>query len=152
MLKKLMPIVTLSLVFPAYTQPPAKNHFEGQTWWNYVKVLADDNMEGRETGSEGLRKAEAYVVDQLTKAGLQPAGNDGYYQWVKFESRQIIEKDSSAALVRNGKVEPLALGEDAFFGTRVDLAPQVEAPLVFVGYGLSIPEKNYDEAPVFFRP
>jgi hypothetical protein len=77
MLKKLMPIVILSLVFPAYTQLPAQNHFDGQTWWNYVKVLADDNMQGRETGSEGLRKAEAYVVDQLTKVGLQPAGNDG---------------------------------------------------------------------------
>ena len=108
-------------------------------------MLADDNMEGRETGSEGLRKAEAYLVDQLRKAGLEPAGTRGYYQPAKFISRQIIEKDSSAALVSKGKVTLLTLGNDAFFSTRVDLAPEVEAPLVFVGYGLSIPETHYDD-------
>jgi Zn-dependent M28 family amino/carboxypeptidase len=59
--------------------------------------------------------------------------------------RQIVEKDSSIALIRDGKSEPLALGEDAFFNTRVNLAPEIEAPLVFIGYGLTIPEKNYDD-------
>jgi len=145
MFKKLLPVVSLLVAISAFSQPAAPVHFDGKTWWDYVKVLADDNMEGRETGSAGLRRAEAYIVDQLKLAGLQPAGTDGYYQPVKFQSRQIIEKDSSLALVRNGKVEPLTLGEDAFFNTRVDLAPELQAPLVFVGYGLSIPEKNYDD-------
>ncbi len=110
-----------------------------------MKVLASDQMEGRETGSEGLRKAAAYIVDQLKADGLEPAGSKGFYQPVKFVSRQIDEAGSSLALVRNGKEEPLVLGEDAMFSTRVDLAPQVEAPLVFVGYGLRVPEKNYDD-------
>ena len=87
--------------------------------------MADDRMEGRETGSEGLRKAEAYAVEQLVKAGVQPAGTNGFYQPVKFISRQIVEKDSSIALLRNGIEEPLVLGDDAFFNTRVDLAPGV---------------------------
>src|ERR1700686_1275881 len=140
-------LVLASLLFTtfAFSQQPAPTHFDGKTWWEYVKVLADDNMEGRETGSAGLRRAEDYIVEQLKQAGLQPAGTDGYYQQVKFQSRQIIEKDSSLALVRDGKVEPLTLGEDAFFSTRADLAPELQAPLVFVGYGLSIPEKNYDD-------
>jgi Zn-dependent M28 family amino/carboxypeptidase len=120
-------------------------HFDGKTWWDHVKVLADDNMKGRDTGSEGLKRAEAYVVDQLKASGLQPAGTKGYYQPVKFVSRQIVEKDSSAALLRNGKEQPLVLGEDAIFSTRANLAPHVEAPLVFVGYGLNIPEKNYND-------
>lgn len=42
-------------------------------------MLADD-MEGRETGSPGLRKAESYIVEQLKQAGLQPAGTNGFYQ------------------------------------------------------------------------
>src|SRR5256884_9679369 len=137
---------TLGLVVNLGAQPPASNHFDGKTWWNHVKVLADDNMEGRETGSEGLRKAEEYIVQQLTNAGLEPAGTKGYYQTVKFIARQIIERDSTAALVRNGADAPLTLGEDAYFSTRVDLSPEeVKAPLVFVGYGLKIPEKNYDD-------
>lgn len=123
----------------------AQSHFDGKTWWDYVKALANDDMQGRETGSSGLRKSEAFVVDQLKKNGLQPAGVNGFYQPVKFVSRQIIEKDCSAALIRNGKSEPLQLGEDAIFSTRVELAPHVEAPLVFIGYGLTVPEKNYDD-------
>lgn len=125
--------------------PPAR-HFDGQSWWAHVKFLADDRLEGRETGSEGLRKAESYVVDQFTKAGLQPAGANGFYQPVKFIARQIVEKDSSAALISSGKAQPLILGDDAFFNTRADLSSEeVTAPLVFVGYGLQIPEKNYDD-------
>ena len=120
--------------------------FDGDSWWAHVKFLADDGLEGRETGSEGLRKAEAYVVDQLTKAGAQPAGVDGYYQPVKFVSREIVEKDSSVALVHEGKTEPLTLGDDTYFNTRVDLATEgITAPLVFCGYGLKIPENNFDD-------
>ncbi|MBV8049664.1 MAG: M20/M25/M40 family metallo-hydrolase [Acidobacteriaceae bacterium] len=102
-------------------------------------------MQGRETGSKELRSAEAYVVSQLKQDGLQAAGTKGYYQPVQFVTRQIVEKDSSLALVRDGKTQPLTLGDDAFFSTRVDLAPSVEAPLVFVGWGLSVPEHNYDD-------
>ncbi len=121
------------------------SHFDGKTWWDYVKVLADDNMEGRETGSAGLRRAQAFVVDHLTKSGLRPLGTNGFYQPIKFVSRQVVESESSLALVRDGKAQQLTLGNEAFFSTRVDLAPSVEAPLVFVGYGLRIPENNYDD-------
>jgi Zn-dependent M28 family amino/carboxypeptidase len=138
-------VVILLFSVSALSAQTAPSHFDGKTWWDYVKVLAADNMEGRETGSKGLAAAEAYVVDQLRQAGLQPAGTDGFYQPVKFQSRQIVEKDSSLSLIRDGKTEPLTLGDDAFFGTRVDLAPQVQAPLVFVGWGLTVPEQNYDD-------
>ncbi|HEV8495111.1 MAG TPA: hypothetical protein VGR76_22720, partial [Candidatus Angelobacter sp.] len=120
-------------------------HFDGTIWWNYVKVLAGDDMEGRETGSFGLRKAQEYVVEQLKRAGLEPAGSKSYYQPMQFESRQIMEKESSLALVRQGQLEPLTLGDDAIFNTGVNLGPSLEAPLVFAGYGLAIQELNYND-------
>jgi Zn-dependent M28 family amino/carboxypeptidase len=120
-------------------------HFDGQSWWNHIKVLADDKLEGRDTGSRGEREAQKYAIEQLKKAGAEPAGVNGFYQPVKFVSRQIVEKDCSLALIHDGKREPLTLGEDAIIGTRIMPAPEVEAPLVFVGYGLKVPEKNYDD-------
>lgn len=141
----LMVLACVLASFAVHAQQPQTAHFDGKTFWDYVKVLADDNMKGRETGSPELKKAEAWVVERLKQDGLQPAGVNGFYQPVKFESREIDEKNSSLALVRNSKVEPLTLGDDAIFSTRVDLAPSVDAPLVFVGYGLSVPEKNYDD-------
>jgi Zn-dependent M28 family amino/carboxypeptidase len=148
MLKHVAVVLLLSTALTAQSTPapaPTAPNFDGKSWWGYVKVLAADDMEGRETGSEGLRKAAAYIVDQLKTAGLEPAGINGFYQPVKLVSRQIDESGSSLALVRNGKEEPLVLGDDAMFSTRVDLAPEVDAPLVFVGYGLRVPEKDYDD-------
>ena len=148
MLRRLAVLLLLSAALVAENSPtpaPTAPNFDGKSWWEYVKVLAADDMEGRETGSEGLGKAAAYIVDQLKSDGLQPAGSNGFYQPVKLISRQIDESGSSLALVRNGKDEPLVLGQDAMFSTRVDLAPQVDAPLVFAGYGLRVPEKEYDD-------
>jgi Zn-dependent M28 family amino/carboxypeptidase len=135
----------LVLVFAISVAAQTTPHFDGQTWWDHIKVLADDKLEGRDTGSSGERAAQAYAVEQLKSAGAKPAGTDGFYQPVKFVVRQIVEKDCSLALIRDGKREPLALGEDAIIGSRVMPARKVEAQLVFVGYGLKVPEKNYDD-------
>jgi Zn-dependent M28 family amino/carboxypeptidase len=145
MLRKSWLSVLFALVLvSAFAQQSAPS-FDGKSWWDHIKVLAADDMEGRDTGSPGLKRAEAYAVEQLKAAGLQPAGVNGFYQPVKFESRQLVETESSAALIRDGVAKPLTLGEDVIFSTRIDLAPAVEAPLVFVGYGLSIPESNFDD-------
>src|SRR5215472_3568513 len=143
--KHLWLLICSALLTAGACAQSAPSHFDGKTWWGFVSVLADDKMEGRETGSAGLRKAEAYIVDQLKADGMEPAGSNGFYQPAKFESRQIVEKDSSLALLRDGKAEPLTLGDDAVFSTRIDLAPSVTAPLAFAGYGLSVPEMNYDD-------
>src|SRR5271156_6537998 len=137
-----LPLVLLLAISAAAQTAP---YFDGQTWWNHIKFLADDKLEGRDTGSQGERTAQAYAVEQLKNAGAEPAGVNGYYQPVKFVSRQIVEKDCSLTLVRDGKPEPLTLGEDAIIGTRVMPAPEVKAQLVFAGYGLKVPEKNYDD-------
>jgi hypothetical protein len=118
---------------------------EGQRWWSHIVFLADDKLEGRNTGSEGYRKAAVYVAGEYERAGLKPAGTSGYFQPVKFQSREIVEEHSSVALERDGKAEPLTLGEDAAISMRVDPAERIEAPLVFVGYGLTVPEENYDD-------
>ena len=49
----------------------------GRRWWSHVEVLADDRMEGRETGSPGFARAADYVTERFRAAGLQPAGTDG---------------------------------------------------------------------------
>jgi Zn-dependent M28 family amino/carboxypeptidase len=127
-------------------QKPAKLLFDGKTWWDHVKVIADDSMEGRETGSLGLRKAQAYAVEQLKRAGLEPAGTDGFYQNIQFVQRQIDEKNSYAFLTKDGQSNPVALGDDAYFSTHVEGSDQeVNAPLVFAGNGLQVPESHLDE-------
>src|ERR1019366_5885223 len=86
----LAPLLALSLTLPVAAQTPA--HFDGQSWWNQVKFLADDKLEGRDTGSRGEHKAQKYAVKQLKKAGAEPAGVNGFYQPLPVVSRQIVEK------------------------------------------------------------
>ena len=114
-------------------------------WFAHVEYLATDDMRGRETGSPEHRKSADYVADQFARAGVEAAGIAGYLQPVTFKSRKIVEEKSSLALVRRGKETPVVLGDEATFSMRIDPAPKVEAPLVFAGHGLVIPELNHND-------
>ena len=117
----------------------------GKRWWSHVQFLADDNLEGRDTGSPGFEKAANYMADQFRAAGLQPAGVDGYRQPMDFDVVRIDETRCSLDLLRDGNVQMVNLGEDALLGVNSHAAEHVEAGVVFVGYGLTIPELNYDD-------
>jgi hypothetical protein len=115
-------------------------------WWAHVQALANDSMRGRLTGSEDYLRAAAYVVDQFKSYGLQPSGVDGgFYQAVKFDEQRVLDDKSSMSLVIDGKEEPLKLFTDAILGARSAQVGKVEAPLVFIGYGLHLPEAKYDD-------
>jgi hypothetical protein len=138
-------VAIASFLFASDTAKPDLT-LEGTRWWSHVQVLADDNMEGRNTGSEGHKRAAQFLAGEFEKAGLKPAGiNGGYIQPVAFKVAQIIEEQSSLAVVKEGKVTPLRLGPDATLTVRAGLAPTVDAEAVFCGYGLSIPENQFDD-------
>jgi len=117
---------------------------DGKRWWSYVETLAADEMRGRGTGTPEHLKAAQFVASEFRKAGLQPTGTDGFKQPVKFRVWKIVEPECSLELLRDGKRSRLTLGDDAYF-SRSEPAGFVEAPLVFVGYGLTVPEMNYDD-------
>jgi hypothetical protein len=139
-------LLAIALVSSTIAFPQSNDlSFDGKSWWAHVSALADDKMEGRGTGTPGLERAAAYIVDQLKDDGLQPAGVNGFYQPISFRVRQLDEAHSSLSLITDGKIENLVLGEDAILSKSVDLAPHVEAPMVFAGYGLRMPEVQYDD-------
>ncbi len=118
---------------------------EGRSWLAHVRFLADDGLEGRNVGTPGFEKAAEYVESQFRAIGLKPAGVNGFRQPVQLESRQLVPADSSLALVRDGRETPLVIGQDASISARGELNGTLEAPMVFVGYGLSIPEAGWDD-------
>ena len=117
----------------------------GKVWWSHVQFLADDSLEGRGTGSRGFEKAADYMAEQFRAAGLEPAGVDGYRQPMDFQVVKIDETRCSLDLLRDGKVQPVKLGDDAMLGVSSHAAENVEAGAVFVGYGLTVPESHYDD-------
>jgi len=118
---------------------------EGNAWWAHVQYLADDALEGRNVGTPGYEKAAAYVEGQFQKIGLKPAGTEGFRQPVRLDSRTLVPEATKIALVRDGQEQPLAVGQDASISARGELNGTVDAPMVFVGYGLSVPDAGWDD-------
>src|SRR5438270_509788 len=110
----------IALLTAIHTPAQTGSSAAAARWWSHVQALANDGMEGRNTGSPGHKRAAEYVAAQFKKAGLEPAGVGGYIQPVNFKTRRIVEAESSLALVRDGKTEPLTLGDDANLNARVD--------------------------------
>lgn len=124
---------------------PAVVQAQRNDWLKHVSVLSNDSMRGRETGSREHRAVADYVARQFAKAGLVPVGDNGYLQTVSLIARQPVEEKSRVEITRNGRTETLRFGDDVTLNARAALAPEVEAPLVFAGYGLVVPEKGLDD-------
>jgi hypothetical protein len=118
---------------------------EGKRWWTHIEYLASDDLQGRNTGSEGHLKAARYIAGEFERSGLKPAGTSGYFQPMKFDVKELAENQSSLALVVDGKSKMLALGDDATLALRGDIQEDTQAQAVFAGFGLKVPEKNYDD-------
>jgi hypothetical protein len=126
---------------------------DAHRWWSHIQVLANDSLRGRRTGTPDYLTAARYVAAQFRMQGVKPGGpvtrsttsDEAYFQSVPFIWRKIRESECSLALVRGGVPTPLELGRDANLSTSIEAAESVEAPMVFVGYGLSVPEAGYDE-------
>jgi Zn-dependent M28 family amino/carboxypeptidase len=130
---------------------PATEEAAGKQWWAHVQYLASDAMRGRQTGSPEFLKAAEYVVAKFKADGLEPAGVDGgWYQPVHFDVQRVLAAQSSVRLIvrqdgRDGPPAALRLGDDLILGTRLAQPKSIHAPLVFIGYGLHLPEAKYDD-------
>lgn len=116
-----------------------------QRWWALVSDLADDRHEGREAGTPGYDRAAAMVVDRLRKLGLKPAGTQGFYQPIDLLAQRIDPGTSRATLVGPASSLPLRIPEDLILRGSHTMPAVLDAPLVFAGYGLSMPDIGHDD-------
>ncbi|HWA17290.1 MAG TPA: M28 family peptidase, partial [Gemmatimonadales bacterium] len=117
---------------------PITAHAQADAWWTHITILADDSMRGRETGSREHRLAAEYIASHFQRAGLKPAGTDGYFQPVPFRVRRIDEAHSSVTLLRDGGIERLRFGPDVAINLRGSTEGRHEGAMIFLGYGLQV--------------
>jgi Peptidase family M28/PA domain len=112
-----------------------------------MRFLSDDALEGRGTGSRGYDIAAKFMATQFESLGLQPAGdNRSYFQNVPLRLAKPDEAKTSLVLSRSGKDETLTFRKDYISrGDPVLPESSVEAPVVFVGDGVTAPDQNYDD-------
>jgi Zn-dependent M28 family amino/carboxypeptidase len=149
-LKKTMLAMLVCAAVGASAATPPK--FDPQRLSEDVKVLSSDAFEGRAPNTPGEVKTVDYLIAQFKAAGLQPGGElvDGKRGWTQDVplGRFEIKGPVNLAVNDGKKSQPLAQGDDLAVRAAMNGDKKVDfknAPLVFVGYGVSAPERKWDD-------
>ena len=136
-------LLLLALGIPA-TADPGLESITADGLMATVEHLASDEFEGRLAGTPGYDAAADWAARRFAAAGLESVCPDGYLQRFPIECN-VIDAPCRLEIRRDGElIRDCILGEDfacrGFTGSGV-----VSAPVVFVGYGLSLPGRGYDD-------
>jgi hypothetical protein len=112
-------------------------------WWKHVVYLSDDSLNGRAAGTPEHRKAAEYVASEFKTLGLDPSGVNGFLQPVPLQEVSVDAKASKIA-VTGASARELAVNKDVIVIAR-GACGTVDAPLAYVGHGLSLPELGHDD-------
>ncbi|HXD37369.1 MAG TPA: peptidase M20, partial [Rhodanobacter sp.] len=117
-----------------------------------VKTLSSDAFEGRGPATPAEARTIDYVVTQMKAAGVQPGGDivDGKRTWTQAVPllRSAIVGTPALTLAIDGKPQTLTQGEQIAVRAPTNGSNSVsiaDAPLVFVGYGVKAPERQWDD-------
>jgi Zn-dependent M28 family amino/carboxypeptidase len=112
-----------------------------------VKVLASDPFEGRAPGTPGEARTVDYLIERFKALGLEPGGEaGGWTQAVPLVHNQVAPAPRIAVSVGGAEVG-LNQGQEVYVSTLhpVDQVTIENAPLVFVGYGVTAPDRGWDD-------
>jgi Zn-dependent M28 family amino/carboxypeptidase len=146
-MKSLLLPALAPLLLAAAAAPSPTPKVDMQRMSEITRVLASDAFQGRAPGTPGEAKTIPYLIEQFKAAGLEPAGeNGGWTQQVPMIRTQL-EAPVSVSVTQAGQTVPLRFPDDIYLGTvrPVDRVSIANAPMVFVGYGVSAPERGWDD-------
>jgi Zn-dependent M28 family amino/carboxypeptidase len=112
-----------------------------------VKILASDEFEGRGPATPGETKTIEWLTKSFRDLGLEPAGERGSWTQAVPLVRTQIGSPATMSIAIQGKDRPLMQSKDIYVSTvrNVDRVSIKVAPLVFVGYGVTAPERQWDD-------
>ena len=132
------------IVTSSYEKPTS---IDSQRLSNIVKVLASDEFEGRAPGGPGEAKTIKFLIDQFQSLGLEPGGTDGTWTHAVPLIHTQLASDGRLSVSVGDMSQNWVQGLDVAVSTvrPVDKIDIQSAQLVFVGFGASAPERNWDD-------
>jgi hypothetical protein len=135
----------VALAWVATARSAEAPRFDREALETHIRYLASDELGGRGNGTDGLRLAARYVAAEFDELGLRPAGDgDSYFQTFRVMVGKEIGRRTRVVLRHAESTHELELAAD-FQPMTFTAAGEVSAPVVFVGYGVTAPEHDYDD-------
>jgi hypothetical protein len=111
----------------------------------HIRFLAGDSLQGRGTGTAGYDLAARYVAACFSDLGLKPAGTQGYMQQVPLRQARSVEGSSLVIEGPNGRRQLVAERDYVSVPDLLRKEVEVTAPVVLVGFGVTAPDRGYDD-------
>src|SRR5215467_5781604 len=140
-------VASVAVCFVAQTFAQQKTRVEAAKIREYVKKLASDEFEGRGTGQKGGDAAADWIAKQFASFGLKPAGDNGtYFQEVPMMGVKTLPSSTFALVPANGSEIPVKYADEIVTNNEAQSeVADIDAPIVFVGFGIIAPEYKWDD-------
>ena len=147
MSRSVVPAVAFLLLFTCFgCGADSEAHYasDAERVQSWVAWLADDAREGRGVGTEGLVAAETWLAERFAELGLEPAGEDGYFQTFEVPVRIEVGEGTGLLLSQDGS-GTIELSSDDYVVAAFSASGDLEAEIVPVGYGISADDLTHDD-------
>jgi len=146
-------ILITALLIGAAAVHAAPGDIDADRLLDHIKFLASDDLKGRASGSPELERAAEYIAQQFRAIGLRPGGDDGsWFQPFELIAGVNVGAGNSLVISDKGRSVKFSIGSTYYPLSAIpNESPNVpsdqedKVPLVFAGYGLVAPERNYDD-------
>ncbi|QCZ91996.1 M28 family peptidase [Salinimonas iocasae] len=113
---------------------------------SHLFFLADDLLEGRDTGSRGHDIASLYIATEFAKYGLKPMGTDGYMQSVDFRKATLVQESPALTLTRDSAETKFKYPKEYLTGPDLlNTDTSLQGEMVFAGYGIVADELEHND-------
>jgi Zn-dependent M28 family amino/carboxypeptidase len=151
MIKAILASLSASMVLSACTHAPNiagdASPINTVNMSETARTLASDEFLGRAPGTEGETRTVDYLINRFTELGLEPGGRDGAWTDPVTLNHSVITEARILNVSQDGTAIEMAQGRDIEISSANprDVIKVEDAPIVFVGFGVSAPEREWDD-------
>ncbi len=142
-----VPAPQVAMATPTAQVAPPRAPISIERMSSVTRTLASDEFQGRSMGTVGEERTVAFLTEQFRNAGLEPGGENGGWTQTVPMIRTRLQTPVRLSVRQGARTTPLRLPDDIYLSTvrAVEQARIANAPMVFVGFGVDAPERQWDD-------
>lgn len=138
----LLSVVLISVRY--YSQTIFNPEITAEEIKQHITFLASDELKGRDSGTEEIKKAAEYIANEFSSYGLAPSFNGSYFQEFPFiKTIELTDKNNLTFSIDGKELKPIL--KEEYITLPFSGNSDVSGKLIFVGFGISASDLEYDD-------